>query len=348
MDKHVAFLGASALLVALLGGGCGDPIVIDLTSCEEPYPDPSCPKPPGHVEEETCPGQCVPIPPVDWTDPLLLWTGDELLAPECPADRAGQIVYEGHADPVDAPACPECTCEPATGECGLPSILTVSSGLCGQPGMEYDLSGLDADSTVCNTENGVAAGNDPQSVTIGPLTVMESGCEPPETPPPLGNDAASWKTYGRACRGVAFPPCLDPNLLCVPTAAPPPEGFSQCIYREGDHECPQVYSEKRLFFNDVTDTRSCAPCACGAPTGSVCSATVPLYQDVMCSAFVTELNPDSLGPTCINLTPPPQGQALLGKSVTDITFQPGSCPPSGGEPVGSADLMGPSTFCCQP
>jgi hypothetical protein len=37
----------------------------------------------------------------------------------------------------------------------------------------------------------------------------------------------------------------------------------------------------------------------------------------------------------------------MGKKVEDITYEPGSCEPIGSEPIGSADLLGPTTFCCQ-
>ena len=339
MLKPAAFLGSLVHIAVLLVGGCGDRRTIDPSDCETADPSPTCP------QSETCPGQCVPIPPVNWTDPLLLWTGDALLAPECPADQAGQIVYEGHAGLVDPPTCQDCTCEPAAGECGLPSVLTASSEFCGQSGMEVDFSGLDADPAVCNTENSIPAGNDPKSVTLGPLTLMESGCKPSNPlPAPRKNGSASARTFARACRGVAFPPCLDPSFLCVPTAEPPPEGFSQCIYRLGDHECPADYPDKRVFFDKVTDTRSCSPCSCGEPTGSACSAKVLFFQDMDCTQPAGGVDGTSLGPECDLLWP---GPPLLGKKVTDITYYPGSCPASGGEPVGSADLMHPSTFCCQ-
>jgi hypothetical protein len=267
------------------------------------------------------------------------------MAPPCPADRAGQQVYEGHADPIDPPACAACTCEPPTGECELPSLLIASTAFCGELGVPHDFSGLDP--TECDIENPVPLNQTPKSVTIAPLTLMESGCKPPDSPPPLGNGAASWKTYARACRGVAFPPCLDPSKLCVPTAEPPPEGFAQCIYREGDHECPLDYPDKRLFFDKGTDTRSCSPCSCGDPIGSVCSATVRMYQDALCTVVAKDADVTSIEPKCVDLQVPPD-VALLGKKVENITYEPGSCPPSGGEPVGAADLQGPSTFCCQP
>jgi len=267
------------------------------------------------------------------------------MAQACPADRAGQIVYEGHADPIDPPSCAACTCELPTGDCELPSLLIASTAFCGELGAPLDFSGLDP--TECDTANPVPLNQNPKSVTIAPLTIMENGCKPSGPLPPLENGAPSWKTYARACRGVAFPPCRNPSKLCVPTAEPPPEGFAQCIYRDGDQECPLDYPEKRLFFDKGTDTRSCSPCSCGDPTGSVCSADVTMYQDTNCTVEAQDATVTSTTPECVDLLVPPD-VALLGKMVENITYAPGSCPPSGGEPVGSADLVGPSTFCCQP
>jgi hypothetical protein len=334
MNKPAAFLGALALFTALLSEGC-ERRKYYISDCETSHPGPECPK------KETCPGQCLPIPPVQWKDPILLWSGPEMMAPACPADRAAQMVYEGHADPVDPPECAACACEPPAGECELPSVLTASTGLCNEFGLPYDFSGLDP--TDCNTDHGVPAMLGPMSVAIAPLRITERGCQPVDPLPPLENGPTSWQTYARGCRGIAFAPCSDPARLCVPTAEPPPEGFAQCIFREGDHECPEEYPDKRVFYDGANDTRSCSACACGEPIGSVCSATVTVYGDTGCTVGPLVYFMNSNERQCQSLISP----AALGKKVDDITYEPGSCPSSGGEPVGSADLIGASTFCCQ-
>jgi hypothetical protein len=66
------------------------------------------------------------------------------------------------------------------------------------------------------------------------------------------------------------------------------------------------------------------------------------YQDPVCSQISVGYIMNSLGPGCGDIPGP-----LLGKQVTDIHYQSGSCEPLGGEPVGSAELLGPTTFCCQ-
>jgi hypothetical protein len=48
-------------------------------------------------------------------------------------------------------------------------------------------------------------------------------------------------------------------------------------------------------------------------------------------------------PRCIEVP----GNSLGGKTVTAPFYQPGTCEPTGGEPIDSIELKGPSTFCCQ-
>ena len=210
---------------------------------------------------------------------MLLWSGPELEAPECPAAWAGVMKYEGHADPIGPQTCPVCSCEPSTGECALPSFLFVSTQSCGGDGPEptiYDFSGLDPEPMSCNTENAIAGVLGVRSLTVGPLSMTESGCKPVATVPPRSG-VMSWKTFARAC-DYEVSTCPDPGALCVPTAEPPP-GFSQCIYQSGQHECPSGYPTWRVFYDKVSDSSYCAECACGVPEGGVCSAHLRVYQD---------------------------------------------------------------------
>ena len=332
MNKPAAW----QLLAALLLGGC-DPDSPGLSSCET-SPGSPCPT------QETCPGPCVPLPPLGWSLPVLLWAGPRFEAPECPADRASVVHYEGHADPNEPPECPSCSCEPPTAACELPSILTVGTQTCGveDPApLLYDYSGLVPDPTICVTDNPFPAGLI-YSLAIGPLTMKESDCKPVATQPPRSGDAA-WRTFARAC-GSGASPCLNPAALCITTASPAP-GFSQCLYQQGEHECPSGYPDRRVFYDEISDARRCSECSCGAPEGGECSAYVTLYQDATCTllAMARTVTSKSLW-ACGDFT---VGYALRGKTSTAPSYEPGWCDPSGGERVGSVELLGPSTFCCQ-
>ena len=145
-----------------------------------------------------------------------------------------------------------------------------------------------------------------------------------------------------------MPPCADPGTLCVPTDEPSEEGFSLCLYsdNEGDPECPPGWPDKRVFYKDYDDSLECTPCMCSDPMGGACSALVSVYQDDACSmvlnsSFVTSADPAA---KCHELF---AGAALGSKAVTDVSYQPGSCAPSGGELVGEPIALQPSTFCCR-
>jgi hypothetical protein len=53
----------------------------------------------------------------------------------------------------------------------------------------------------------------------------------------------------------------------------------------------------------------------------------------------------SIEPRCTNIIS--AGGDLGGKTVTAPSYQPGTCEPLGGESIGSVELKGPATFCCQ-
>jgi hypothetical protein len=290
----------------------------------------------------------VDIPPYGgWELAALLWIGPEHEAPECPADRSPVVGYQGYAapDPNEPPQCPTCACEPPTGECALPSVLTVSTDTCinDTPQSNHtDFSGLDADPTSCNVENVVLGNQGQQSVTIQPLTLTETGCQPAGPPPPT-DGTPSWKTFARACRAIPSP-CLDLSKVCVPAAPPPPPEFLACIVKEGDNTCPDEYPTKHVFYDEVSDARGCSECSCAPPEGGECFATVTIFQDGDCSTGPLDVLVTSSGPRCKDLDI--VGVDLGSKTVTAPSYQPGTCEPIGGKAIGSVELKGPSTFCC--
>jgi hypothetical protein len=132
-------------------------------------------------------------------------------------------------------------------------------------------------------------------------------------------------------------------MVCVPAAPPPPPGFSQCIFKNREHACPDDYPTQHIFYDEITGSRGCSACSCAAPEGGVCSATVTLFEDAMCMTEAANRNVTSDEPQCINVS----ANGLGGKKVTAPSYQPGTCEPTGREPTDSIELKGPSTFCCQ-
>ena len=340
MTKHAVFL-AVLFLCALCG--CED-YEFKFGACDgpNPAPPPDCPAPaPAPAPEETCSGQCVSLPPLGWSLPALLWYGPEHMAPECPADRAGVVGYQGYAD-LKAPACFGCSCEAPTGSCELSPVLTAYADP-GCTGGETDWSAPDPWDGVCVDTNPPLLGA--RSVKIDPLTMTESECVPKTHDTPLAGEP-TWGTFARACLGNGFTmPCPDPGDYCAPTAAPPPDGFSQCVFQKGDFTCPLDYPSKHVFYEGAIDQRECTECTCGAPEGGECTARVSVYKEAGCTnlkqaMFVV----DSIDSQCANIT---AGTPLVSKDADQLWYAPGVCEPSGGEPAGPVELLGPGTFCCQ-
>jgi hypothetical protein len=305
-----------------------------------------------------CSGACVPGPPSGWDAPALAWIGPEGEAPPCP-DVASVLGYEGHSG-LQAPfTCGACECGPPSGACRWPSTLTAHAASCnaggGAPTSFDPPPGWEG---ACTAHQPIAAGLScggaacVQSITIAPLDLAESGCAPlapsspdPPTWPPIW--PPTWETVARVCRGFPGGTCSEGGDVCGPDLPP---GFRRCVFHEGDVSCPGPthgpYQERHVVFAGLSDTRSCAPCACGPPEGSACLGSISIFSDGACqSSLVSSYLVDSSGPKCIDLV---SGSALGSKAATTPTYVPGACMPSGGGPMGSAAPEGPSTLCCIP
>lgn len=299
----------------------------------------------GYNLPDDCPGQCVRLPPLGFDGPALLWFGPAGEAPECP-ERAAARVFEGVDGVQDEPLnCPACSCsQPA---CVFPEGLTASSQAMCQ-GSTTDFSAPAPWDGSC-TSPGTVPSNELGSVTIAPVT--ENPCEPITNVPQKGpEDQPAVTIRAVGCAGeVLDGVCPDTGYTCLPSAAPPPPGFQQCIMynvpSDGtDVQCPADYPEQHVFYEGVADTRECTECACVQIAPSECAAAFSSYQDSACSTFLGSLLVEG-GPLCSDV---PAGSTLGSIEATWVTNQPGTCEASGGESVGEAKPTNPRTFCCQP
>ncbi len=299
-----------------------------------------------------CAGQCVPLGPLDWFGPGLLWIGhNESEAPECPpsAPVASEFVFTD----LNAPnVCGTCKCDVPSGSCALPTTMTAASAPCGDdsPGVaQTPFNASEAWDGSCTTASAIPANqkcngvNCVQSLTIAPLTLAEAPCAV-SVEPVASKLPYLWGSVARTCRGSALGSCASPAEGCSPPAAP---GFAQCLTHDGDRECPANYPTKHLFYHGLEDTRDCTPCACSAPTGSTCSASLSVFKDAACSSAVfASYGIVATDSACLDIMP--SGQALGSKLATTPIYAPGSCQASGGEPIGKGAPAGPTTFCCLP
>ena len=296
-----------------------------------------------------CSGRCVPIGPLDWFGPGLLWIGhNESEAPECPPSSpvASEFVFND----LNAPnVCGACKCDAPSGSCALPTTMTAASAPCdgGAPGVAHTpFNAPEAWDGSCTTESAIPANqkcngvNCVQSLTIAPLTLTEAPCGV-SVEPVAAKMPHLWGAVARTCHGSTLGACTSPAEGCSPPASP---GFEQCLTHDGDRECPAIYPIKHLFYYGLEDTRDCTPCACGAPVGSTCTAQLSVYKDSACSVSGSMVGISSTSSTCFDVVP--SGQALGSKLATAPIYAPGSCQASGGEPIGKGAPAGPTTFCC--
>lgn len=302
---------------------------------------------------DECQGQCAPLGPGPWLGPLLVWIGKDGNAPDCPAS-APVADAPMFADLTAPTLCGACKCDAPTGTCALPEMITAAAATCpgNGPGVAHTPfdapAGWDGSCTAASPIPALqkcGGLNCVQSLTLPPLTLTEMPCgisvEPIAAKLPY-----TWGTVARSCHGTTYGRCATPAETCAPAPEP---GFTQCLVRDGDRECPAAdYIVKHVFYGGLADTRDCSSCACSAPTGSTCSAVISAFKDGSCSpgALVVAGSADAINPTCLDVTP--SGQALSSKLATAPVYAPGLCQVSGGEPTGQAIPADPTTYCCLP
>ncbi len=360
---------AGLLLVVLVG--C-DRMNIDVYSCYFPdkgHKGPDGQPDPCHYQDTDggtdggadpqCDGTCVPVSPPEWSEPVLFWHGAPTDQPQCPSWAPARYA-RGVADLTSPPAsCVACECQPPTGTCALPAAITVSNGpICTTPGNTWTSFDPPAGwAGECTQANAIPAGQlcggipCVQSVSIGPLVLTETGCIPtvtsPPAPPPGPGGAQDWTTAGVTCGSNHNGQCSNPGETCAPNLPPPPPGFQVCISAILDRECFEPFPQKYLTYRSRNDGRTCTPCACDAPSGSMCTGAISIFNDSGCGTTpLVTLTAVNGGPTCGQV---PAGSGLLSKKSEGLlTYTAGVCQPSGGEPTGADELVESTTFCCRP
>ena len=125
--------------------------------------------------------------------------------------------------------------------------------------------------------------------------------------------------------------------VCAPKR---PGDASSCIVRTGDHACPAgAYSERRVFFTSIDDTRSCSACNCAQD----CSYGFKVHAaaDTTCTQapVVALAGPGTCSPVA------PVNQSVNVALAINGT---GTCAHGGGQPTGAAAGGGAVTACCVP
>ena len=301
-----------------------------------------------------CPGggACVDEAPGDWGFAAFFSDWGELSS--C-TDDAPILAFEGTPAPPP-PFCGECSCDEPEGTCRHPETWTVSSAACNDPGggvkTNFDPP-TNWDGT-CNQDKAMPSatlcGGVPcvRSITISPPVIEEQPCkahtkgDPEPKIPKLWNGGPE-TPLGRVCtRAEPWPGCPGQSgKVCGPAG-----DSSSCIYREGEHLCPEGWGgERHVLYGMVKDERECSACTCEAPTGGTCTVLASVYSAPACSLFEVGGNvSEGMVAPCHDFMP---GIQLSGKTAELLNYTKGICAPSGGEIVGELTLDKPATVCCR-
>jgi hypothetical protein len=106
-----------------------------------------------------------------------------------------------------------------------------------------------------------------------------------------------------------------------------------------------------IFYDGFDDGRACSPCECGPPVGSECLAFISMYRDAACTdlGWSTHVGLDPWRSCYLSDMPfPPLNPLPIESAVAEPPiYTPGTCTAMGGEPIGAASAIGPSTVCCR-
>ncbi len=308
--------------------------------------------------------ECVPAIPVGWGGfgRVALYTGTASTDPACPDGTTSQV-HLGSGDLINTAAtCSSCSCgAPAWGGCELDDYTVGTTGLQGVRTRNVACSTMTAtaltDLSIPDPWNGScsALNTAPGGQTCGMMpsggcntsiqanvarpidgTCLEGGGVPNGGIPTFTNAR-------KACASTNLNGC-EGSEQCVARFAPPFEE-RVCIGKVGDVVCPAGFPERTVSYGDVSDTRACSGCSCGAGTGGTCKLTVSLFTDAACASPVGGMPTVESG-ACTDL---PGNPTIAGKTAA-VTQAPagGSCAvvPGGAIPSGTVTPTDPTTFCC--
>jgi predicted small lipoprotein YifL len=148
---------------------------------------------------------------------------------------------------------------------------------------------------------------------------------------------AVWQTQVLTCWGGELRGGCATGRVCAPR--PEAEDAPLCVWRLGEHDCPEGYDAQTMLYTDFNDTRGCEPCTCGDPVGVCDEARVLLTENFNCNVpFANNFDADG---ECH------AGSGIAVRAALLNTGAPNAfCTPSDPAPVGEAIGADPITVCC--
>ncbi len=280
------------------------------------------------ADEDCAARTCLGEAPDGWSGPVALYVGADK-PPACSGDYAQAAMRGGTGASGDPAQCSTCTC---TASSGCASYL--SFGAATQSDCSDAACVATADTGCVELSSSCLSGSGSSFYLKTQLPPGIGGCEPSAQTPTITDP--TWEQNVLACapadtlrRGGC-----SPGNVCAPQG---PFAGPYCIVQQGDVACPAgPYSDKRVYYTAINDTRDCSPCSCD----SDCSYSWNVYDDADTSCGSALASKTSAG-ECVPVTPS-SGKVRVGVAITGS----GGCTPGGGTPEGSAQADTPFTACC--
>lgn len=301
---------------------------------------------------DSCSGECLPRAMPPFWGPLLFSTSPVGQEQPCPTGSIPVLTNHYTELTVSPLACPDCACDPPTGECGLPGAMTAHSGSCegdGPGAVHTDFSPPSDWDGACSGQGAIPAGAQcngklcVRSLSVAPLTLKTSGCAPRAKSPLPTPEPPHWQTAATLCQPSA---CGGGSGACVTQPGSGGASWGVCLATSvSDIACPSAYAARHVIYDSFNDSRSCSACSCEPPSGGQCISGLAVYPGPACGGSTTLTGGiTALGkPFCFDLPP---GAALGSMKMTPPQFVGGSCEPRGGVSQGEVTKQGALTLCC--
>ena len=286
---------------------------------------------------------CVDADPPGWNGHFYVHetTFTAPAAAPCAADLTPFTDFE---DPAGAAQCDACTCgAPQGASCSPPPIqCSGNSTNCGGNPQDWTSALKDG---ACDKPTNLA-GN--AFFLSCKLTGTSAVTAPGQCTPSASDfsNKGSWQQRIDVCGTDKAGGGCGAGKVCVPKASGASVNESVCVRHDGLMACPAGYAQSVQGYGSASDSRACSACSCGGP-GTTCSAGSYTFYDLdACATAGQSDNPVTIGSTaCSNVsTLLDQGSWSVQAS---LPVPSGSCPASGGAPVGSVQPSQPVTYCCK-
>jgi len=282
------------------------------------------------IDEECADGdRCAPDVPSGWSGPIALYEGPDDDLPECPD---GPELFDAGVRPAQDPlGCAPCICGSVNGGACSLAMRTYNDEGCT---IETSSTGVGSQCTVPITSTAFRF----EGFELSGGSCNPSGGNLTERPEPR------WQSVARACRLASNEGSgCDGGSACFPEPTLP---FRDdiCVFRAGDHACPDAYPDLRTYYTGLDDDRACSSCGCRAPTE--CTGTLTAYNSQACLLEAPDYRsePVSLGAagSCRRI----EDFSIHALELTDVEYPSGCAPIAPVSTQGSVTATGPITVCC--